>query len=366
MIKPIPAFVLFLPTMDETDSKELENKPTETEEADIKPLTARQTKLISYLSSEATESNDMLDRKNLHALNEIATNPLAGDQVPTIHEADLAKYVNRKTPKFGTRSSLKGFTFASQKIKTEPGATNVESIQKSMDEEKLKKIDKKSAHDAKRKSKSDKLVNLTGSPKTKSDKKVEVNFEKKVEKKVIDKKQVAKKRDRIAILSKKREENQKRGTRGNSTSKKTQMNNAGDKRKLVDAMYRQTESKPYYRDSASTSVDQNQQQQPSFYRGPPQNFPQQQFSQSFGLNMQHDMQQHYQNMQNVPPQSWNQFSAQQQNPWSSGQNMSAPQPVQYQAPNQWASAGYANGNVGWSNSHAPPPAKTSRKSGAGW
>ena len=54
-------------TMDETDSKELENKPTETEEADIKPLTARQTKLISYLSSEDTESNDMLDRKNLHA-----------------------------------------------------------------------------------------------------------------------------------------------------------------------------------------------------------------------------------------------------------------------------------------------------------
>ena len=281
-------------------------------------------------------------KPTVYALNEIATNPLAGDQVPTIHEADLAKYVNRKTPKFGTRSSLKGFTFASQKIKTEPGATNVESIQKSMDEEKLKKIDKKSAHDAKRKSKSDKLVNLTGSPKTKSDKKVEVNFEKKVETKVIDKKQVAKKRDRIAILSKKREENQKRGTRGNSTSKKTQLNNAGDKRKLVDAMYRQTESKPYYRDSASTSVDQNQQQQPSFYRGPPQIFPQQQFSQSFGLNMQHDMQQHYQNMQNVPPQSWNQFSAQQQNPWSSGQNMSAPQPVQYQAPNQWASAGYAN------------------------
>ena len=72
----------------------------------------------------------------VYALNEIAINPLAGDQVPTINETDLNKQAHRKKTSFGTRSSLQGFTFVSQKIKTEPGETNIESIQKSMEDEK--------------------------------------------------------------------------------------------------------------------------------------------------------------------------------------------------------------------------------------
>merc|ERR1712071_368779 len=123
-------------------------------------------------------------------------------------------------------------------------------------------------------------------------------------------------------------------------------------------------------------------------------------------NVQLQMQQTHQHMQNAPQQSWNQFNppAQQPRSWSS-QCINTPQPIQqqpvlstgyqqvqnqqqwgaqqrpnpaqqYQAPssavgqNQWASAGYANGNnAGWSKlpeNNAPPQAKTSRNSWAGW
>jgi len=77
---------------------------------------------------------------------------------------------------------LKGYTFVGQKIKTLPGKTNVESIEKVVNQEKAEKAEKQRAHDAGRKLKSDNfkvkiaidheinMAELLGTPKTKAEK----------------------------------------------------------------------------------------------------------------------------------------------------------------------------------------------------